>query len=107
MFADSFSLLRQRALPSLASLEENVHQHDHAKPQPEDKVCPHDGEPAPDPKPLIGVEEPSYRERGQRRCDDRLSLAEFAQKEVGWLEHQLLDEVFPIDVDPPPEVREA
>ena len=60
-----------------------------------------------EPEPLIGVEKPCREEHTQRRHDECPGVAPSAEPEVGRVIEQLQHEVFPVDVDAAPEVREA
>ena len=78
-----------------------------AEHDPEDHVVPLQQERPPNPEPLHDVEEPGGDEREGGGEHQRLRVAEPAQTEEGRIVEDLHHEVFPIDVDPPPEVREA
>ena len=78
-----------------------------AKHRPEDDVVPFDQERAANPEPLHQVQEPCHEERECGREHECLRVTKLAQPEEGRVVEDLHHEVFPVDVDAPPEVGEA
>ena len=98
--------VRIRARPRLR-LVERIHEHQQREHRPEKDIVPFDQERAADPEPLEEVQEPCHQERECRREHERPRVAEPAQPKEGRVVEDLHHEVFPVDIDAPPEVGEA
>src|SRR5207248_4410163 len=94
-------------IATVARLVQRVDDHQYAQDGPEEHILRHQQARAPQPEPLIGMQEPGHREDEQCRQDERPGVPETAELEVGGVIEDLQHEVLPVDVDPPPEFGEA
>ena len=86
---------------------EGILDHQQAEHGPENDVVHLNQQGPADPEPLDEMQEPRHQKRERRRKHKSPRLTKLPEAEIGGVVEDLQHEVLPIDVDPPPEVREA
>ena len=88
-------------------VEPNIRYHESSQDRPKQSVSHRKAEIALEPEKLVGVQNPSHQENQSRGHDLRSKLALFAELKVRRQIADLHHEVFPIDIDPAPEIADA